>query len=135
MMSAVPAITSVSAGADPLYGTWVNLTPVTCWNSSPARWVVVPEPAVTRGQEGSFVYVVKPDSTVATRPVTIERSVDELVVVANGLEPGEIVITDGQLRLSPGARVIVRTPEREGEPAERGARGAKPDRPGKAASR
>jgi multidrug efflux system membrane fusion protein len=71
--------------------------------------IVVPEPAVTRGQQGSFVYVMKADSTVTPRPITIERSVDEMVVVSSGLQPGEIVVTDGQLRLSPGARVMVRS--------------------------
>jgi multidrug efflux system membrane fusion protein len=70
--------------------------------------IVVPEPAVTRGQQGSFVYVMQPDSTVSPRQVTIERSIDETVVISKGLQPGEIVVTDGQLRLSPGARVMVR---------------------------
>ena len=70
--------------------------------------VVVPSPAVSRGQDGAFVYVLNPDSTVAPRPVQIERSDDELAVLAGGLEAGETVVTDGQMRLSPGARVIVR---------------------------
>jgi len=71
--------------------------------------VVVPSLAVSRGQEGAFVYVMAADSTVATRPVTVERSTDDLTVLAGGLEAGETVVTDGQLRLSPGARVIVRS--------------------------
>jgi multidrug efflux system membrane fusion protein len=77
-----------------------------------ARATVVPAPAVTNGQQGTYVYVMNPDSTVATRPVSVARTVDELAVVTAGLEPGEMVVTEGQLRLSPGAKVIVREPSR-----------------------
>ena len=72
------------------------------------RATVVPSPAISRGQQGAFVYVVNRDSTVTPRPVRISRTVDELAVVAAGLEAGEQVVTDGQLRLSPGARIVVR---------------------------
>lgn len=74
-----------------------------------ARALVVPEPAVTIGQQGPYVYVVNADSTVTPRPVTVARTFDERTILRSGLEPGEIVVTDGQLRLSPGARVVVRT--------------------------
>ena len=70
--------------------------------------LVVPTAAVSRGQEGAFVYVVQPDSTVQTQPVTVERTLDELAVLTSGVEAGQSVITDGQLRLSPGSRVIIR---------------------------
>jgi len=70
--------------------------------------LVVPSPAVTGGQQGTFVYVLNADSTVAPRPVTVERAEDEFTVVSAGLKAGETVVTDGQLRLSPGARAIVR---------------------------
>jgi membrane fusion protein, multidrug efflux system len=69
---------------------------------------VVPVPAVSRGQEGTFVYVLNADSTVTPRPVEVARTVDELAVITSGLDPGEHVVTEGQLRLSPGARVLVR---------------------------
>jgi len=69
---------------------------------------VVPAPAVTRGQEGAFVYVMNADSTVSPRPVQVSRTEDELAVISAGLRPGERVVTDGQLRLSPGAKVMVR---------------------------
>ena len=69
---------------------------------------VVPSPAVTVGQQGAYVFVLNPDSTVAIRSVAIERAVDEISIVAQGLRPGETVVTDGQLRLSPGAKVAVR---------------------------
>jgi multidrug efflux system membrane fusion protein len=72
------------------------------------RATVVPAPAVTTGQSGTFVYVLNADSTVTARPVTVSRTVDELAVLADGITPGETVITDGQFRLSPGARVLVR---------------------------
>lgn len=87
------------------------------------RALVVPSVAVSHGQEGSFVYVVAPDSTVATRPVAVERTQDDLAVIASGLKPGDRVVTEGQLRLSPGAKVLVRpaapagTPPRNGPPA------------------
>ena len=71
--------------------------------------IVVPSPAVTNGQDGAFVYVMNVDSTVVQRPVTVARTVDEWSVVAGGLAAGETVITDGQLRLSPGAKVAVRS--------------------------
>ncbi len=71
--------------------------------------VVVPSQAIQTGQKGSYVFVVKPDQTVESRPVTVARSVDDEAVVAAGLAPGERVVTDGQLRLSPGARVDIKT--------------------------
>jgi membrane fusion protein, multidrug efflux system len=72
------------------------------------RATVVPSPAISRGQQGAFVYVVNRDSTVSPRPVHVSRTVDEMSVVTSGLDPGEQVVTDGQLRLSPGARVVFR---------------------------
>jgi multidrug efflux system membrane fusion protein len=82
---------------------------------------VVPAPAVTAGQEGSFVYVLNPDSTVTPRPVDVARTVDELAIVQRGLQPGEVVVTDGQLRLSPGAKVLIR--DERANRAEGGGRG------------
>ena len=71
---------------------------------------VVPAPAVTNGQQGTYVYVLNPDSTAATRPVTVLRSDDVIAVIASGLAPGELVVTDGQFRIGPGARLMVRQP-------------------------
>ena len=70
--------------------------------------LVIPAQSVSTGQQGTYVYVVQQDSTVAVRPVEIEHTQDELAVVRSGLEAGESVVTDGQLRLSPGARVVIR---------------------------
>jgi multidrug efflux system membrane fusion protein len=67
--------------------------------------VVVPTPAVQMGQSGRYVFVVKPDQTAELRPVTVAREVGQETVIASGVAPGETVVTDGQLRLVPGAKV------------------------------
>ncbi|HSB82040.1 MAG TPA: efflux RND transporter periplasmic adaptor subunit [Candidatus Methylomirabilis sp.] len=72
--------------------------------------VVVPSQAIQTGQQGQYVYVMRSDSTVESRPVTVGRTLGGEAVVAKGLVPGEKVVTDGQLRLAPGSRVQVKTP-------------------------
>ncbi|HTM57527.1 MAG TPA: efflux RND transporter periplasmic adaptor subunit [Candidatus Udaeobacter sp.] len=72
----------------------------------------VPSPAVVNSQNGTFVYVVGDDSTVAVRPVRVARTVDEWSILASGVHVGERVVTDGQLRLTPGARVTWKEPTR-----------------------
>lgn len=64
---------------------------------------VVPVQAVQTGQDGAYLYVVKKDQTVELRPVTVAFSVGNDSVIASGLAVGETVVTDGQLRLTPGA--------------------------------
>src|SRR6185369_7852882 len=59
--------------------------------------IVVPTAAVQAGQQGSYVFVVKPDSTVELRPVTVARTQDNETIINQGLTPGETVVTDGQL--------------------------------------
>jgi multidrug efflux system membrane fusion protein len=81
---------------------------VTLRLTTQANAVVVPNQAVQTGQSGSFVYVVKQDRTVEMRPVTTGARVDQDMVVDQGLQPGETVVTEGQLRLAPGSRVVVR---------------------------
>jgi multidrug efflux system membrane fusion protein len=71
--------------------------------------LVVPAAAIQDGQQGAYVFLVAADSTVDLRPVRIERTVGALAVVAQGLEAGDTVVTDGQLRLVPGSRVTVRS--------------------------
>jgi multidrug efflux system membrane fusion protein len=66
---------------------------------------VIPAEAVQAGQQGPFVYVVKADNTVENRPVTVGRTVGRKTLVDSGLAPGDTVVTDGQLRLFPGAQV------------------------------
>lgn len=70
--------------------------------------VVVPSQAVQNGQKGQYVFVVKADSTVEARPVVPGPPDGRDVVVTSGLQAGERVVTDGQLRLVPGARVDVK---------------------------
>lgn len=70
--------------------------------------VVIPAVAIQVGQEGRFVFVLKPDGTVESRPVTAGMSVGDDTVIEKGLAPGETVVTEGQLRLVPGARVQVK---------------------------
>lgn len=73
--------------------------------------IVVPSQAVQTGQKGEYVFVIKTDLTVAYRPVTITRTIDGEAVVHEGLQPGERVVTDGQLRLVPGAKVEIKGSE------------------------
>jgi multidrug efflux system membrane fusion protein len=69
---------------------------------------VVPSQAITAGQQGAFVYVVQSDASVAARPVVTSRTIEGLAVVDKGLEVGETVVTDGQVRLVPGAKVQIK---------------------------
>lgn len=71
--------------------------------------IVVPSQAIQTGQEGQYVFVVKQDLTVEPRPVVAGRAVDSETVIQKGLSPDEKVVTDGQLRLYPGARVEIKT--------------------------
>jgi multidrug efflux system membrane fusion protein len=70
--------------------------------------IVVPSQAVQTGQEGQYVFVVKQDLTVESRPVVAGRSVNGETVIQKGLHVDEKVVTDGQLRLYPGARVEIK---------------------------
>ena len=66
---------------------------------------LVPTAAIQRGAPGTFVYVVKPDHTVTAQPVTLGPSDNLQVAVTKGLQPGELVVTDGADRLKDGAEV------------------------------
>jgi len=81
--------------------------------------VVVPSRAIQTGQQGPHVFVVRPDKTVEVRPVAVGWDLDSDSVIKEGLEKGEIVVTDGQLRLGPGTSVEIRP-----EPSGGAARGA-----------
>jgi len=67
--------------------------------------IVVPSQAVQIGQDKSYVYVVKTDSTAEMRVIKPGATADTMTVIEDGLKPGEQVVTDGQLRLVPGAKV------------------------------
>jgi membrane fusion protein, multidrug efflux system len=77
--------------------------------------VVVPSPAVQTGQQGQYVYVIKDDMTAELRVVTPGRTYQSWVIIDKGIAAGEMVVTDGQLRIVPGAKVEIKNaPSREG---------------------
>jgi len=69
--------------------------------------IIVPSPAVQRGSQGMFVYVVQPDNTVAIRNVKLGPLDGQRQAISEGLKPGELVVTDGTDRLRPGSPVEV----------------------------
>jgi multidrug efflux system membrane fusion protein len=86
-------------------GQYVN---VTLTLSEQTHATIAPSPAVQTGQNGDFVYVVKPDHTVAYQPITAGRAYEGYTEIEKGLTPGETVVTDGQLMLYPGAKVQIK---------------------------
>lgn len=74
---------------------------------------VVPTQAVQTGQDGDYIYVVKSDMSVDKRDVKVGRTVGADTVVLSGVQPGETVVTDGQLRLIPGIKVHITAPVAE----------------------
>lgn len=76
--------------------------------------VLVPNQAVQSGQDGTFVYAVKDDHTVEVRNVVAGQRLGEETVIEKGVTPGETLVTEGTLRLVPGARVQVRDPQQPG---------------------
>ncbi len=73
--------------------------------------LLVPSRSVEQGQKGPYVFVVGPDQTAEMRPVVAGRAIGEKTVVVEGVKPGERVVVDGQLRLTPGAKVSLRGKE------------------------
>ena len=73
------------------------------------RAIVVPTEAVQDGTAGRYVFVLKPDRTVDRRSVAVDREVEDTTVVQSGLAQGDIVVTDGQDRLSVGSKVTVKS--------------------------
>lgn len=71
--------------------------------------LVVPSTAVQVGQAGAFVFVVGADATAQVKPVVVDRVIGDDTVLASGLDGDETVITDGQIRVVPGAKVAVTT--------------------------
>ena len=78
--------------------------------------VVIPSEAVQVGQEGQHVFVVKPDNSVEVRPVVVARTNEGEAVIAQGLQPGEQIVREGQFLLGPGSRIEVK----DGRPTEVG---------------
>ena len=88
------------------HSLWPGLfVQVTLFLTTDANALVVPATAVQESQQGTYVYVVKADRTAEMRTVRVERQQGDETVIAQGVTAGEEVVTDGHLRLTPGARV------------------------------
>jgi len=85
--------------------------------------VVIPAEAVQQGAEGSFLFVAKEDGSVSIRKIRVASTQQRIAIVAEGLAGGETVVTEGQLRLTAGARVKAADAASDGAPAKAG----KPD--------
>ncbi len=81
---------------------------------------IVPSSAVQRGAPGTFVYLVKPDNTASVQVVTLGPSNGEQVAVIKGLDPGQVIVTDGADRLKDGAKIQVVQPAAQapGQPGQ-----------------
>lgn len=77
--------------------------------SEQEKAVVVPSQAVQTGQQGDYIFVIKPDMTVDSRVVKVARTVGGESVITDGVKAGETVVTDGQVRLVPGVKVEIKT--------------------------
>ena len=73
--------------------------------------LTIPASALERGPEGTFTYVVRPDSTVAATPIAVGEQTGDIVVVERGVSAGERVVTSNQYRLQPGTLVRANGPE------------------------
>jgi membrane fusion protein, multidrug efflux system len=71
--------------------------------------IVVPTAALQTSQNGTFVYVINQDLTAQPQAVKVGWNIGEETVIASGLQPGQRVVTDGQLRLTPGAKVDIKS--------------------------
>lgn len=116
-LSFIDNAVNVSTGTFELKGLFANeaerLWPgqyvdVTLTLSELPDTILVPSQAVQTGQDGSFVFVVEQDMSARPRPVVVGDSLDGQTVIKSGLKGGETVVTDGQLRLFPGAKVKVK---------------------------
>ena len=86
-------------------GTFVN---VVLTLSEQPNTVVVPSAAVQTGQQGQYVFVIKPDQTADMRPIEAGWTIDNMTVIRKGVQAGDKVVTDGQVRLVPGAKVEIK---------------------------
>ena len=78
--------------------------------------LTIPSPAVQRGPQGFYAWVIKPDNTADQRPVEITQVGDNTAIVNKGVSAGERVVVNGQYRLQSGSRVEVRPPQTAGAP-------------------
>jgi multidrug efflux system membrane fusion protein len=66
---------------------------------------------------GSYVYVVKADSTAEQRPVTLGQRQGDLIVIEKGVQAGERIVVNGQLGVTPNGKVVIEQPREAGTPA------------------
>ena len=71
--------------------------------------ILIPAAGLQRSQQGSFVYIVKPDKTVEMRPVTVGAAQGDVIAISKGLQAGDVVVTDGVDKLQQGSHVSVQT--------------------------
>lgn len=90
-------------------GQFVNLSITLAMRNNA---VVVPSQAVQTGQKGQFVFVVKADATAELRPVVASSVEQGMTVIETGLQPGEQVVIDGQMRVVPGGKVEIKKPDK-----------------------
>ncbi len=117
LFSFVDNAVDLSTGTIKLKGTFSNarkklwpgqfVTAVLTLTELPGA-LLVPTAAIQTGQEGQYVFVVRNDNTVDSRPVSAGMTVGNETVIGKGLNPGETVVTDGQLQLVPGATVEIK---------------------------
>ena len=124
----------ITTGTIKLKGTFPNtnhkLWPgqfvrVTLLLTTQANAVVVPNQAIQTGQAGAFIYVVKEDKKVEVRPVVAGARVGQDMVVDQGIRAGETVVIEGQLRLAPDSRVVVRDGKGDSKGGAGGGRGGR----------
>lgn len=70
--------------------------------------LVIPAASVVAGQQGSFVFVIQPDSSASTKAVTVSRTAGDFAVITGDVQPGDRVVVDGQLRLRQGSKVQIK---------------------------
>lgn len=74
-----------------------------------ANAIAIPTRAVLQSQTGNYVFVIDSARKASVRPITVGRTLGDMTTVANGVRPGEQIVIDGQSRLTPNARVEVKT--------------------------
>ncbi|HEV2422857.1 MAG TPA: efflux RND transporter periplasmic adaptor subunit [Candidatus Acidoferrales bacterium] len=117
-LSFVNNTVDANTGTIQLNGTFANsdlrlwpgeFVTVTLRLSEEQNATVVPSQAVMTGQQGDYLFVVTPQMTVNLRDVKVTRTVDGQSVIADGVKPGETVVTDGQVRLIDGSKISIKT--------------------------
>jgi len=93
--------------------------------------VVIPTPAVQRGPNGTFAYVVEQDQRVALRPITVSLQTETAAVIAKGIDPAERIVTTGFARLKDGARISVARDDGKVGGTDRAAKGTSSAAPAK----